>query len=53
MMLGASVIMINSALKYFHRSVQWTSLDAAMNSHIYFISLYVAMIAVTSNSMPL
>ena len=37
MMLGASVFMIKSAHKYFHRLVQWTSLDVAINSGIYFV----------------
>ena len=45
MMLGASVIMINSAQKNFHRLVQWTSLDTAINSGIYFVFLYVNMTA--------
>ena len=53
MMLGASVIMINSAQKNLHRLVQWTSLDAAINSGICFVPLYVNMIAVTSNSIRL
>ena len=38
MILEASVFIINSAHKNFHRLVQWTSLDAAINSGIYFVS---------------
>ena len=49
----ASIFMINSALKNFRRSVQLTSLNAAVNSGIHFVSLYVIMTAVTSNSIRL
>ena len=51
MMLGASVFMINSAHKNFHGSVHWTSLDKAINRRIHFISPYVTITAVTSNSI--
>ena len=47
--LGQGFFMINSAQKNLHRSVQWTSLDAAINSRIPFVSQYVTMTAVTSN----
>ena len=53
MMLGASVFMINSAHKNFHRSVQWMSLDAGINSRIHFVSLYSIITAVTLNLIQL
>ena len=55
MMLGVSVIMMNSAQKNFHKLIQWTSLNAAINSGIYFVTavIYVNMTAVTLNSIRL
>ena len=52
-MLEASVLMISNAHKTFHRSAYWTSRDATINKTYLLCFLYVAMTAVTLNSVQL